>query len=181
MRLLLFAEMMMKDLKVISKDYAELIIKGKVMWITQLVVHHDHRGKGHASTLLRLLIALCNSVVIGVASSHPHRILALKNASTSVFDEDFIKRHVARITNICNIKYLIDKPLVGTLFQQAPQLHEGQPRVQINTEFHTDHAEPLDALTKLPIDVEWPLGPLLEGHEYIVVFRVRSNRKKDEN
>ena len=181
MRLLLFAEMMMKDLKVISKDYAELIIKGKVMWITQLVVHHDHRGKGHASTLLRLLIALRNPVVVGVASSHPHRILALKNASTSVFDEDFIKRHVARITNICNIKYLIDKPLVGTLFQQAPQLHEGQPRVQINTEFHTDHAEPLDALTKLPIDVEWPLGPLLEGHEYIVVFRVGSNRKKDEN
>lgn len=85
--------------------------------------------------------------------------------STSVFDEDFIKRHVARITNICNIKYLIDKPLVGTLFQQVPQLHEGQQaRVQINTEFYTDHAEPLDALTKLPIDVEWPLGPLLEGH-----------------
>jgi hypothetical protein len=150
------------------------------MWITQLVVHRDHRGKGHASTLLRLLIALHNPLVVGVASSHPHGILALKKASMSLFDEEFIKIHVERLTKICNIKYLLNKPLVGTLFQPTDSgLQEEQPRVQINTAFYTDHTEPLDALTKLPRDVEWPLGPLLEGHEFVVVFHVRSNRMRN--
>ncbi len=69
-------------------ELCQLISKGKVMWIAQLVVHHDHRGQGHASILPRFLITSCNPIVVGVASSHPHGILALKKASMSLFDED---------------------------------------------------------------------------------------------
>jgi hypothetical protein len=148
------------------------------MWITQLVVHHDHRGQGYASMLLRALIISQNPLVVGVASSHPHGIVALKHASRSLFDEDFIKAHVARIHTICNITYLADKPLVGSLFQEIPQVDETTPKALINSEFHIDHSEPLGALISLPLDVQWPLGPLLEGHEFIVVFEVGTNRKR---
>ena len=78
----------------------------EVMWITQLVVHQEHCGKGHASTLLRFLITSCNPEIVGVASSHPHAILALKKASTSLFDENFVRTHLRRILDICNVPYL---------------------------------------------------------------------------
>ena len=148
------------------------------MWITQLVVHHDHRGQGYASTLLRALIISQNPLVVGVASSHPHGILALKRASRSLFDENFIKTYVTHIYTICNITYLIDKPLVGSMFQTIPHVDESTPKALINSEFHIDHREPLDALTSLPLDVQWPLGPLLEGHEFIVMFEVGTNRRR---
>jgi hypothetical protein len=146
------------------------------MWVTQLVVHHDHRGKGYASTLLRHLITLYRPLVVGIASSHPHAILALKKASRALFDEDFIRTHLPRIIDLCNIPYLVGKPLVGSLLQNnLPP----EPRLQINTGFHTDHTEPLQALSKLPVDVDWPLGTLLEGHEFAVVFLVGSSRRSN--
>lgn len=148
------------------------------MWVTQLVVHHDHRGQGYASMLLRALITSQNPVVVGVASSHPHGILALKYASRSLFDEGFIKAHVTRLYTICNIAYLADKPLVGSMFGTIPHVDKTTPKALINTEFHTDHHGPLEALISLPLDVEWPLGPLLEGHEFIVVFEAGKNRKR---
>jgi hypothetical protein len=148
------------------------------MWITQLVVHHDHRGQGYASMLLRALIISQNPVVVGVASSHPHGILALKRASSSLFDEDFIKVHVRSIYTICNITYLADKPLIGSTFGTIPHVDKTTPKALINSEFHIDHREPLEALVSLPLDVQWPLGPLLEGHEFIVVFEAGTNRTR---
>ena len=50
----------------------------------------------------------------------------------------------------------------------------------INTEFYTDHAEHLEALSNLSIDVKWPLWPLVEGHEFIVLFSVRRSTKKED-
>ena len=61
--------------------------------------------------------------MVGVASSHPYGILALKKASISLFDEDFIKTHLARIVTFCNIK-ISHKRLLGTLFQPALQSKE---------------------------------------------------------
>jgi hypothetical protein len=148
------------------------------MWISQLVVHHDHRGQGYASTLLRALINSQNPLAVGIASSHPHGILALKRAARSLFDQDFIKAHVTHILGICNVTYLANKSLVGTVFQTIPNIDERTPKALINSEFHIDHREPLEALSNLPIDVQWPLGPLLEGHEFIVVFEVGKNRRE---
>jgi hypothetical protein len=146
------------------------------MWITQLVVHHDHRGKGHASALLRFLIESGKPVVVGVASSHPHAVLALKKSSKAIFDEDFIRNNLRQIITLFKIPYLVDKPLIGSLFQQTS---DDGPRLQIDTGFYTDHTEPLEALSKLPADVNWPLGQLLDGHEFVVVFSVESNRVKN--
>lgn len=155
----------------------KLTTEGAVMWIIQLVVHSQHRGKGYASDLLRTLITSENPVAVGIASSHPHGILALKRASMSTFNKEFIRQNVARVFTLCNIQYLLGKSLVGSWFEPTVEHKERQAVAQVNSEFYIDHAVPLEALESLQVDVQWPLGPLLEGHEFIVVFSVGSSRR----
>ena len=152
------------------------LTEAKVLWITQLVVHREYRGQGYASNLLRALVLSQNPVIVGIASSHPHGIIALKKASMAIMDKKFI-RNIRRILTLCNVEYLVNKPLVGNLLRSLPLPRMGYPRLQVNTEFHIDHTEPLSALASLPLDVKWQLGPLLDGHEFIVIFRVGSNRR----
>lgn len=146
------------------------------MWITQLVVHIQHRGKGYASDLLRTLIAFEKPVAVGIASSHPHGILALRRASMSTFDKYFIRKNVSRLLALCNVQYLLGRPLVGSWFEPTIE-YKVRAVAQVNSEFYIDHTESFQALESLPVDVHWPLGPLLEGHEFIVVFSVGSGRK----
>jgi hypothetical protein len=96
----------------------------------------------------------------------------------STFDKDFIRQNVARVYTLCNIEYLIGKSLVGSVFEPNLEYSEGQAVAQVNSEFYTDHTGPLEALANLPVDVQWPLGPLLEGHEFVLVFCVGSSRKR---
>ena len=79
----------------------------------------------------------------------------------AIFDKQFIQPNTSRIISYCNDPYLGNKSLLGSLLERTQQC-EKRPRLQINTEFYIDHAEPLDALSNLPIDVEWPLGSSLE-------------------
>ena len=141
---------------------------GKIMWITQLVVHRRERGKRIASRMLQGLIKVCQPDIAGVASSHPHGILALRRAARSTIDLGFIKRNLQTVLSRCEIEYLMSKPLVGALFDKDV----GRGAIaQIDTGFLTDHEEPLRALENLK---EWPLGRLLEGHEFVVIYKVGS-------
>ena len=142
------------------------------MWITQLVIHHDYRGKGYATTLLRFLIESWKPSIVGVASAHPHTIMAVQHASTAIFDESFIQNNLLQIIKKCNIPYLTDTAVID-----IPE-SANEPRFQVDTQFYADHSEPLKALHSLPLGAKWPLGPLLEGHEFIVIFLVGSNRRK---
>ncbi len=42
-----------------------------------------------------------------------------------------------------------------------------------DTGFFVDHAEPLEALVWVREIIEWPLGELLDGHEFIMVIETR--------
>ena len=86
------------------------------MWITQLVVHYHYRHRGIARTILTELIKAKDPKVICIASSHPHRILALQKASVSSFDLDFIQKYITHAFTTCNVEYLMGKTLVGKLF-----------------------------------------------------------------
>src|SRR5271168_994874 len=106
------------------------------MWITQLVVHHSHRGKSYASSLLRFLIVSGNPATVGIASSHPHAILAVQSASKAIFDEQFIRTQLVETIKICKIPYLVDKPLIGSLVSHSSDSEDGI-RLQIDTGFYT--------------------------------------------
>ncbi|KAF5695726.1 acyl n-acyltransferase [Fusarium globosum] len=51
-----------------------------ICWVTQLVVHKEYRGKGIASTLLRMSMADSDDMY-GIMSSHPYACVA----ATAVF------------------------------------------------------------------------------------------------
>jgi hypothetical protein len=43
----------------------------------------------------------------------------------------------------------------------------------VDTGFFVDHNEPLEALAWVREGMDWPLGELLDGHEFLVVFEAR--------
>jgi GNAT superfamily N-acetyltransferase len=58
----------------------------KICWITQLVVRHEYRERGIATSLLRLLPGPDFKVsAFGLASSHPAACLALLKATSTFF------------------------------------------------------------------------------------------------
>lgn len=146
-------------------------LTGPVMWITQLVVHREYRSRGHATTLLRNLIISVTPTIVGISSSHPHALLALKRASMSTFDLDFIRDKTGAVLSLVNVPYLNFAPLTGILFQAR-----SEGFALINMQFNIELAEPIAALENLPVDITWPLGTLVPGHEFIAIFEVGSAR-----
>jgi len=43
----------------------------------------------------------------------------------------------------------------------------------VYTEFFVDHTEPLEALAWVREGLDWPLGELLEGHEFLIILESR--------
>jgi len=43
----------------------------------------------------------------------------------------------------------------------------------VDTAFYVDHEEPLEALAWVRESMEWPLGELLEGYEFILVLQAK--------
>lgn len=131
----------------------------KVVWITQLVVHSDHRGKQIAQTLLHSALGTeCDCA--GLVSSHPHAVLALEKAMGAKCCPIMIKAYAEVVLSTSGIGYLQDKPIIvdGT-------------HCVVNTDFPVDHAEPLAALATL--GCPWHLGDLPDAHEFLaIVFKV---------
>ncbi len=82
------------------------------------------------------------------------------------------------------IPYIRDVKLRGKLFdpQDASGLVTGA-----DTGFYVDHEEPLEALARVRQSTEWPLGELLEGHEFLLILPAprhsppRSSRGSDKS
>ena len=68
------------------------------------------------------------------------------------------------------VSYVRDAKLRGTLFdsKDTSGLVSG-----VDTEFFIDHKEPLEALAWVRKTMEWPLGELLEGHEFVLILQAR--------
>ena len=43
----------------------------------------------------------------------------------------------------------------------------------VDTGFFVDHAEPLEALELVREELDWPLGELLDGHEFLLILEAR--------
>lgn len=61
-----------------------LIIEGKGGWITQLVVHSEHRNKKVATNMIERVWRDNNLLALGVVSSHPYSIKAVQTASNNL-------------------------------------------------------------------------------------------------
>ena len=84
-------------------------------------------------------------------------------------DLAFIRQHSKRILAASPVRYIRTARLRGTLFGE-----DDDPTVVslADTQYFVDHAEPRAALEQWKAKMsgsEWPLGRLLQGHEYFVV------------
>ncbi|UPL02583.1 hypothetical protein LCI18_013517 [Fusarium solani-melongenae] len=147
----------------------------RVCWVTQLVVHKEHRGKGIASTLLRLSRAESDNVY-GIMSSHPYAFLAtaasfgLSIVNTSL---DFIRDHAEGIMKASPIDYVATAVVAGSLFckEDSTGLISG-----VDTNFLVDHEELLHALNHVKSFRHWPLGDLPDGHEFLLILPAQARQ-----
>ncbi|CAF1465783.1 unnamed protein product [Rotaria sp. Silwood1] len=154
-------------------------LNGNVVWITQLVVSSSYRGQGVAGTLLSMAKNSIEDVVAtGLDTSHPHAVIALRNACNGIpIDLKFIADHGKDIIRACNIPYLSHAQFVGSIFNNQsvlPVNNDQQPVSLVKTDFFVDHKEVLVILKD--IREKWNLGPLLDGHEFLVVLPTTSVR-----
>jgi len=159
-----------------------------VCWVTQLVVHQDYRERGLATGLLNQLRHY-NDDIYGLMSSHPAACLAAAKAfgskricifvvnlmlnmigSINTVRLDFIKEHAEEIMKASPIRYVKEAKLRGSLFH--PEDVSGLVS-SVDTSFWVDHTEPLEALEWTRDTVDWPLGELHNGHEFLLVLEVR--------
>ena len=83
---------------------------------------------------------------------------------------DFIKEHAKEIMKASPIRYVKEAKLCGRLFN--PEDVSGLVS-SVDTGFWVDHTEPLEALGWARDTVDWPLGELHDGHEFLLVLEVR--------
>ena len=161
-----------------------------VCWITQLVVHSDYRERGLAVGLVNQL-RQDNDAIYGLMSSHPAACLAAAKALGSrsfpcynrfgldtnflldgitTVAVDFIRDNAEAIMKISPIHYVKTAKPRGSLF--SPEDSSGMVS-SVFTNFFVDHTEPLEALAWVREGLDWPLGELLEGHEFLLMIEVR--------
>lgn len=101
-----------------------------------------------------------------VVPSIPRLTLA---ANLRDIDLNFIRQNAQAIMRGSPIQYVKNARLTGSLFDDG--LVNGSGSLA-DTGFFVDHAEPLEILESMKSTSRWPLGKLLEGHEFIMLTRV---------
>ncbi|KAM0343898.1 hypothetical protein ACHAPU_008061 [Fusarium lateritium] len=146
-----------------------------ICWVTQLVVHKDHRGRGIAGTLLRMSMANSDDMY-GIMSSHPFACVAAAavfGTSIENLSLSFIREHAEGAMEASPIGYVKEAILSGSLFHTTAY---GGLISGVDTGFFVDHEEPLNALEHVRAVRNWPLGDLPDGHEYLVLIPAKPRR-----
>ena len=77
--------------------HAEVPGCGKVAWITQLVVHKDHRQVDVGKTLLFTIWKFSDHFAWGLLSANPYAIRALEKATRRRCQPEFIAKHASEL------------------------------------------------------------------------------------
>ena len=158
-----------------------------VCWVTQLVVDRNYRERGLAKGLLNQL-RQDDVDMYGLMSSHPAACMAAAKAFGGKHTEahngstlktigsietvrlGFIGKYAQEIMEASPIGYVKDAKLRGSVF--TPNDTTGLVS-SVDSGFFVDHAEPLEALAWVREDMEWPLGELFNGHEFLLILEAR--------
>jgi hypothetical protein len=132
-----------------------------------------------------------DDAIYGLMSSHPAACLAAAKAFGSkgyttlpYYDFDtnistggistvavgFIRDNAEAVIKVSPISYVKDAELRGSLFD--PEDTSGAIS-SVYTNFFVDHTEPLEALAWVREGLDWPLGELLNGYEFLLMIEVR--------
>jgi hypothetical protein len=155
-------------------------IMGRGIWITQLVVHTEHRSKRVATGLLDMLMLFDSSSsrplrLAAIASSHPHAIHALASVDACVCYADYIDdpclaQTVVNAAAAEHVSYLRDKLVVAC---SCDKCSCGRLHLMIQTGFHVAHPPPPPLPLALGTEHACYFGCLLrEGDEHLCILHV---------
>jgi 2-polyprenyl-3-methyl-5-hydroxy-6-metoxy-1,4-benzoquinol methylase len=140
---------------------SELAGKGRVAWVSQLVVHQTYRGTRIATRLLYSVWQFSDCYAWGLATANPFAVRALETATRRPCRARLITekgpeilRHVG-----AHVSYLPDDVVKD---------EDGRPRPRVDTEFFLDHRDiPELRVLAAREDRPWALGNVREGEEWL--------------
>ena len=131
-----------------------------ISWVTQFVVHSDHRNKRIGMTLLYSLWGESHFFAWGIVTSNPYAIRALEKATHRRCDIQKIKKHhheLIQFSQSENIFYISqDENVIIDDFKSV-----------VNTKFYVDHSEIQQKIKSISSEeCPWVFGDLEEGFEW---------------
>jgi SAM-dependent methyltransferase len=133
---------------------------GIISWVTQLVVHADHRQRDVGKHLLFSIWEFSDHFAWGLVTANPYAVRALEKATRRRCDSLRIARNHRRLINLGSTYMPYIKPGIDAVVNDTDS--------RVNTDFFIDHSE-------LPFMVErvdkpeapWTLGKIPEGWEWL--------------
>lgn len=86
---------------------------------------------------------------------------------------DFSRDNAEAIMKESPISYVKEAEIHGSLFDSEDK---SGAISSVYTKFFVEHTEPLKVLAKVREELDWPLGELLDGHEFLLVLEGRRDR-----
>ena len=131
---------------------------GMVSWVTQFVVHEDHRRKNVGKRLLFTIWGFSDHKAWGLVSANPYAVRALEKATRRRASPTRIKRNQDTLLRfgIKEIPYI----------KESAELRLTTTESRINTAFFLDHSELPEMLSRASKEQQWTLGGLPEGWEW---------------
>lgn len=158
--------------------------EASAVWITQLVVHGDHRRRGIATELCRRVLlfrwgspcaaAIPTATIAGIATSNPLAIRSLMSAAHEGTAQWCQERKERRLTTYHHAEHLLAATGVPYLQHARVIQHIDDDRAVsvIDTQFFVDHERVVEEHWSIvEPSVSLP-RPLPEGHEYVVVVEM---------
>jgi 2-polyprenyl-3-methyl-5-hydroxy-6-metoxy-1,4-benzoquinol methylase/GNAT superfamily N-acetyltransferase len=141
---------------------------GVVSWVTQLVVHEDHRRRDVGKRLLYSIWEFSDHFAWGLVTANPYAVRALEKATRRRCDPRRISRNHKRLLNV-GAKYI---PYVS----EGIECVVDAARSRVNTAFFIDHSElPYMLKDAIKPDAPWTLGEIPDGWEWLAfTFRDQS-------
>lgn len=132
--------------------------KGNVTWVTQFVVHVDHRRRGLGTRLLRAIWSQSDQHAWGLVTANPFAVRALEKATLRSCNPERIRAGWPEL-------YEVAKPYLSYV-SNAPNML-GSSSTALNTNFPLDHFDSDNALRALESNgYKWQLGGLGKADEW---------------
>jgi 2-polyprenyl-3-methyl-5-hydroxy-6-metoxy-1,4-benzoquinol methylase len=133
--------------------------RGLISWVTQLVIHEDHRKRDVAKRLLFSIWGMSDHFAWGLVTANPYAIRALEKATRRRCDPKRIRHNVDKLKAIGQRQ--------TTYVKKETTIRANSTTSIINTKFFLDHSELPQMLLNAQKTTPWALGELPDGWEWL--------------
>lgn len=148
---------------------AHLSGHGMVSWVTQLVVHEEHRRSDVGKTLLFTIWQFTDHFAWGLITANPYAIRALEKATRRRCSPPQIANHRDTMAKLGTQVVSYVEPSTEIIITS----HESR----VNTAFFLDHSGLQEMLLSAEgVNKPWVMGPLQEGWEWFA-FTFRNQQQ----